>query len=143
MDRLTNQIKPKNIFMGQKDLQQLILVKKFIEKKYNVKIISCKTVRDQNGVALSSRNVLLKKKEFHVASSVINKTISLKKKFRNQKNINSFLENKKRSIEKKYNIKIEYLELRNKINLKKTDKIKNSKLFIAYNLGKIRLIDNI
>ena len=143
MDRLTNQIKPKNIFMGQKDFQQLTLVKKFLEKKFNVKVISCKTVRDMNNIALSSRNVLLKKKELRIAGLIINKIISLKKMFKNQKNINIFLENKKSSIEKKYNIKIEYLELRNKINLKKTNKIKNSKLFIAYYLKKIRLIDNI
>ena len=143
MDRLTNQIKPKNIFMGQKDFQQLILVKKFIEKKYNTKIISCKTVRNVNNIALSSRNLLLKKKELHIAGLIINKIISLKKMCKNKKNINGLLKNKKRLIEKKYNIKIEYLELRNKINLKKTEKIKNSKLFIAYYLGKIRLIDNV
>ena len=63
MDRLTNQIKPKKIFMGQKDFQQLYLVKNFIEKKYHTKIISCKTIRDKNKVALSSRNLLLKKKK--------------------------------------------------------------------------------
>ena len=49
---------------------------------------------------------------------------------------------KKNYLIKFYNISIEYLELRNKIFLKKTNKIKNSKLFIAYYLNKIRLIDN-
>ena len=62
MDRLTKIIKPKKIFMGEKDFQQLYLVKKYIEKKYKSKIISCKTIRDKNKLALSSRNLLLKKK---------------------------------------------------------------------------------
>ena len=44
---------------------------------------------------------------------------------------------------KKYKIKIEYLELRNVINLKKSNTIKNSKLFIAYYINEIRLIDNL
>ena len=80
MDRLTNQIRPKNIFMGQKDFQQLHLVKKFIEKKYSTKIISCKTIRNINNLALSSRNLLLKKKEINIATLIINNIISLKKK---------------------------------------------------------------
>ena len=48
--------------MGEKDFQQFYLVKKYIEKKYKSKIISCKTIRDKNKLALSSRNLLLKKK---------------------------------------------------------------------------------
>ena len=47
--------------MGEKDFQQLFLVKKFIEKKYNTKVIVCKTIRDKNKLALSSRNSLLNK----------------------------------------------------------------------------------
>ena len=57
MDRLTNLIKPKKIFMGEKDYQQLYLVKKFIEKRYKSKIIACKTIRDKNNLAFSSRNL--------------------------------------------------------------------------------------
>ena len=48
----------------------------------------------------------------------------------------------KGNISKFFNISIDYLELRNIYNLKKTNKIKNSKLFIAYQINKIRLIDN-
>jgi len=65
MNRLTKLIKPKKIFMGEKDFQQLFLVKKFIEKKFNTKVIGCKTIRNKNKLALSSRNFLLTKKEFN------------------------------------------------------------------------------
>ena len=61
VDRLTNLILPKYIFMGEKDFQQLFLVKKFIENKYAIKIFPCKTIRNKNDVALSSRNYLLDK----------------------------------------------------------------------------------
>ena len=143
MDRLTNQIKPKKIFMGQKDFQQLYLVRNFIEKRYKTKIISCKTIRAKNKIALSSRNLLLKKKELKIASLVVNELFFIKKILNKHKKTKIYLENEKRLLEKKYKIKIEYLELRNKDNLKHSNKNKNSKLFIAYLLKKIRLIDNI
>ena len=41
-----------------------------------------------------------------------------------------------------FNISIEYIDLRNKINLNKSNKVKNSKIFLAYYLNKVRLIDN-
>jgi pantoate--beta-alanine ligase len=49
---------------------------------------------------------------------------------------------KKKELKKKFNVSIEYFELRNKFNFNKSNKIKNSKIFIAYYLNKIRLIDN-
>ena len=52
------------IFIGKKDFQQLYLVKKFLRKKYDSKIIECKTIRDKNKLALSSRNLLLNKTNF-------------------------------------------------------------------------------
>ncbi|MDC3028633.1 pantoate--beta-alanine ligase, partial [Candidatus Pelagibacter sp.] len=52
MDRLTMIIKPKKIFMGEKDFQQLYLVKSFIQNKYDSKVIECKTIRDTNKLAL-------------------------------------------------------------------------------------------
>ena len=142
MDRLINLIKPSKIYMGEKDFQQLYLVKKYVEKKYKTSIISCKTIRDKNGFALSSRNLFLSKKELKLASNLTKNLIFFKKKLIKKRNIKNLLFDKKKSLNKFYNIKIEYLELRNKINLKKTSSLKNSKIFIAYFLNKIRLIDN-
>ena len=142
MDRLTNIINPNYIFMGEKDFQQLYLVKNFIEKKYKSKIISCKTIRNNNKLALSSRNLLLKKDQLINAEKLSQNLISFKKKLNRVKNIKKLLQNKKEQLNKIYNVNIEYLELRNMINLKKTNKIKYSKLFIAYYLNKVRLIDN-
>ena len=49
---------------------------------------------------------------------------------------------KEKEFKKIFNISIEYFELRNKINLKRSNNLKNSKIFIAYYLNEIRLIDN-
>ena len=143
MDRLTNLIKPKKIFMGEKDFQQLYLVKKYIENRYINKIISCKTVRDENKLALSSRNLLLQKVELNKAGKLIQNLISFKKSLKNEKKINKLITKKKVELNAIPNINVEYLELRNVFNLKNSNQISNSKLFIAFYLNKIRLIDNI
>jgi pantoate--beta-alanine ligase len=142
MDRLTNIIKPKKIFMGRKDFQQLYLVKNFIEKKYKTRVIGCKTIRDKNTLALSSRNYLLNKSELDVASKISKYLFLLKKTFKNRKNINGFLLKEKKKIQKDFKVKVEYLEFRNKKNLLLTKNSFKSNIFISYYLKNIRLIDN-
>ena len=142
INRFIKIIKPKNIFMGEKDFQQLYLVKRYIRKKYNSKIIQCKTIRDKNKLALSSRNLLLNKKELSKAGKIAKNMILFKKKLSIKKDIKKSLLTKKDELNKSFNIEIEYLEIRNKHNLRITNKILNSKIFIAYYINKVRLIDN-
>ena len=143
MNRLTKIVNPQKIFMGEKDFQQLYLVKKLLERNYKVKIISCKTIRDKNKVALSSRNFLLNKSNLNVAANVYKKLVNIKKDIRFKKNILNFLNLKKIELRNYFNIKIDYLELRNINNLNISKTNKNSRLFVAYYLNKVRLIDNI
>ena len=143
MDRLTKFINPKKIFMGKKDFQQFILVKDYIKKKYNIKVIGCPTIRDKNKVALSSRNFLLNQKELLIASQIIKDLFNFKKKFKKSKKINYYLKKKKIDLQNKYKIKIEYLENRKINNLKKTNNFNQSKIFFAYYINQIRLIDNL
>ncbi len=142
MTRLTKIVKPSKIFMGEKDFQQLFLVKKYIENNFNSKIILCKTIRDKNKLALSSRNLLLNKRNLIKAANISKDLIHFKKKLSKKKFTNKEILKKKDELEKLYNIDIEYLEVRNRINLKLTNKVKNSKILIAYYLSGIRLIDN-
>ena len=142
MERLTKIIKPQKIYMGEKDFQQLYLVKKHISKIYKSKIISCKTVRDKNKLALSSRNLLLNKVEIFKAGKIAKDLISFKKKLIKRKNYKILLSNKKKELINLYNIRIEYLELRNISNLQNSVKLRNAKLFFAYYMNSIRLIDN-
>ena len=143
MNRLTKIVNPKKIFMGEKDFQQLYLVKKLLEGKYKTKIIPCKTIRDKSNVALSSRNFLLNKLNLKVAANVYKNLTNIKKKINNIKNISKFLKLKKKELKNNHRIKIDYLELRNMKNLKLSNTKKNSRLFIAYYLNNVRLIDNL
>ena len=143
MNKLTKIVKPKKIFMGEKDFQQLYLVKKELEKKYKTKVIPCKTIRDRNNVALSSRNLLLNKYNLITAAKIYETLADIKKNTKNKKNIPSFLNLKKKELKNNYKIKIDYLELRNIKNLKLSNTKNNSRLFIAYYLKNVRLIDNL
>jgi len=142
MTRFTQIINPAKIFMGEKDFQQLLLVKRYIEKKFKSKIISCKTIRAKNKLALSSRNILLTKKNLKKAGQVARNLIIFKKELFKKKDLKNLISTKKNELIKKFDIKIDYLELRNTKNLKLTNKIKDTKIFIAYYINNIRLIDN-
>ena len=142
MDRLTDKIKPKKIFMGEKDYQQLYLVNNYLKKKYRTKIIPCKTIRDRNKVAFSSRNLLLKKNHLLTASKLAKDLILFKKKIKAKKIEKKLLVDKKKDLIRSYNVDIEYFDLRKISNLKTSNRIKNSKLFISYYLNNVRLIDN-
>ena len=143
MDKLTNIVKPTKIFMGNKDFQQLFLVKKFLKKKYNTDVVGCKTIREKNKVALSSRNYLLSKGSLILASKIVRKLINVKKNIKLKKNKNKYLLTVKNDFQKQFKIKIEYLELRNINNLKLSNVINSSRLFVAYYLNGVRLIDNL
>jgi pantoate--beta-alanine ligase len=143
MNNLTKIINPQKIFMGEKDFQQLFLVKKKLERIYKIKVIACKTIRDSNNVALSSRNLLLNKSNLILAAKIYKKLVSIKKIIKNKKNISRFLNLQKKELKNNYKIKIDYFELRNINNLKISSNTKNSRLFIAYYLNNVRLIDNL
>ena len=143
MDRLTNIVKPTKIFMGNKDFQQLFLVKKYLKKKYNTDVIGCKTIRNKDRLALSSRNYLLSKKKLILASKIIKELIILKRNIKLKKNKNKYLLAEKKDLQKKFKIKIDYLELRDTNNLKLSNITDRSRLFVSYYLNGIRLIDNL
>ena len=141
MDRLIKLINPRYTFMGEKDFQQLFLVNKFIVKKYKNIILSCKTVRNKNFLPLSSRNFLLSKKDLKQAAQISKYLFKLKFSLKKNK-IQNYLLNKKKELQKKFNIKIDYLEIRNEKNLTTLTKNKKIRLFVAYYINKVRLIDN-
>ena len=139
IERFLLLIKPKFIFMGEKDFQQLFLIKKFFKNKFNTKIISCPTIRNKNKLALSSRNFLLKKRDQIKAEIIAKYLINLKKSILKK---NKSLSNEKKYLEKKFSILIEYLEVRNIHNLKTANFKRKFRLFVAYYINGIRLIDN-
>ena len=141
INQLLKIITAKYIFLGKKDFQQIYLIKKFINNKFNTKVVACNTVRDNNSLPYSSRNLLLNKKDLIKASLVTKKIKSfynqLKKNAKNAKKINNLKINFCKN-----GIKIEYLQIRNKFNLSKKFNKKNFKIFVAFYINKVRLIDN-
>ena len=142
IDRFINIIKPKKIYFGEKDMQQLKIVEDFIRKQYiKIKVVSCKTIREKSGIAFSSRNFLLTTKEKVIGSKVFKILIKNKKKI--IKN-NIFLKKIKIQILSLGVTKIDYIEVLNINKIIRPFKKNNKyKIFIAYYLGNTRLIDNI
>ena len=143
LDRFVELISPQKIFMGEKDFQQFFLIKKNIENKYDTKVYLCKTIRDKNKLALSSRNSLLNKKSFIKSGIITRKLLKLKNQIsKNRKNYKKLIFNLKKELSKNFDIKIEYLECRNIQNLSTNILNKPFKLFVAYYINNVRLIDN-
>lgn len=142
IDRFLSLINPKYIFLGEKDFQQLFLIKNYVKNKFKVKVVSCKTVRDKNYVALSSRNFLLSKKNLATAGKIVKKLKSFKNRLKNNQNFKKSINNIKNKLIEKYNIKLEYLELRNEKDLSVFKKKNKFRIFISYYINKVRLIDN-
>jgi len=142
---LFEQVSPNITFFGEKDFQQILIIKDLILKyKLKIKVNILRTVRENNGLAFSSRNLLLDKKQKKIAPFLfkIIKEISFKAK-KNLKQLNNLkLKGKKKLINLGFN-KIDYLEIYNENNLLKKDIKKNNlRVFVAAYLGKTRLIDN-
>ena len=150
LNRFVKLISPKIMFMGEKDFQQYFLTKEYISKKFITKVYLCRTIRDSNSVALSSRNKLLKKADFKKSGLIAKKLINLKIKLYKLNRLNSFdskkpkvlIQKLKQELIDKFNINLEYLECRNLINLGTNLRNKRFKVFISYYINKVRLIDN-
>ena len=140
--RLLNLIKPQKIFLGEKDWQQLLIIKKMIdEKKIDIQIQSIATERDYDGIPFSSRNNLLSIDERESIRSFSKELSNAKKLFNKKKNF--VLKDLIKKLERK-NISIEYLEHVNALNLRKTITEDNITMLAgAIICGNKRLIDHV
>ena len=144
--RLFEIVKPTNAYFGEKDFQQLQIVKKLVEKeKIPVKIVGCPIFREPNGLAMSSRNERLSKEE-REKSAIIYKTINEAKNLfgtKSAKEVNKFVT---KTFEKYPDFQLEYFEIADEASLltcKRKTKNKKYRAFIAVFVNKIRLIDTI
>ena len=141
INQLLKNVKAKYMFLGEKDYQQIFFIKKFIKKKFKTRIVTGKIIRYKNFLPYSSRNFLLKKGDLKKASRISKKIMHFHYLIkRNFNNLNKLNEVQKKILDE--NVKVEYLEVRNKNNLSKKINKTNFKIFIAYYIGRIRLIDN-
>ena len=145
ISKLLNLIRPDFIFLGEKDFQQLFIIKKLISELYfKTKVISVKTIREKDGLAYSSRNKLLSTKEREIAKEIFICLLIIKEEIKENKFTDArFFYFKERLINLGFK-KVNYLEIRDEESLSEIREVsKNSRLFISVMLGQVRLIDNI
>ncbi len=138
-------VKPTKAYFGEKDFQQLQIVRKMVSlEKLPVQIIGCEIVREKSGLALSSRNKRLNSTE-KKAAVLISKTLKMvKKEFKNH-SIFELTEIVHQKFAAEYLLELEYFEIADVETLKTaTEKVESQeyRAFIAAFAGDVRLIDN-
>lgn len=144
--RLFEIVNPTNAYFGEKDFQQLQIVKKLVEKeKLSVTIIGCPIFREQNGLAMSSRNERLSENEKKEAS-IIFKTLNEVKQLFGTKSAKEVAKYVTKTFLNHPIFELEYFEIADEASLltcKRKNKKKKYRAFIAVFVNKIRLIDTI
>jgi len=145
MEKLLNIVKPDLLFLGQKDYQQCLVIKKLIEQlNLEVKIFVCPIVREESGLAMSSRNLRLDENDRKQAAQLHKELEWINKNLRNQ----DFKILKEQAISRleKNGFKVEYLELVKTSDLSSVPHYHENEefiLLIAAFISGIRLIDNL
>ena len=144
--RLFEIVSPEKAYFGEKDFQQLQIIKKMVKlHQLPVKIVGCEIYRESDGLAMSSRNVRLTKNH-REAAPFIYKTLKKAKIEFGTKSVQEILEWVKNEFDEHPLLKLEYFEIADEKTLQpiKNKRIKQKiRAFIAVFAGKIRLIDNI
>jgi len=144
--RLFNIVKPHIAFFGLKDFQQQLIIRKMVKDlNMRVKIISLPTVREKDGLAMSSRNSYLSKDE-RQASLVLNRSLKLAKSLvRSGTNSSAKIKKAmKKLVSKEKQVKLDYLSISDPSTLEQIKKFdKETLIALAAFVGKTRLIDNI
>ena len=145
VNRLFDLVNPSAAYFGEKDFQQLVLVKKMVRQQIQsgerepLKIVSCETVRDEEGLALSSRNIRIKPEHLAAARSIYR---ALSAGIRAGSNRVSMLEAAKSELDAI--TRLEYLELIDAESFEVLAEAKpGARLIIAASVGEVRLIDNL
>ena len=144
VEELFRQVQPHNAYFGEKDYQQLAIIKKMVEKtKLPVKIHGVPTLREEDGLAMSSRNVRLTETQRKEATIIYETLEKVKEWFK----VISLEEIKQKvtDIFRNSNFELEYFVIADEKTLKETDyfyKDKNYRAFIVAYADTVRLIDN-
>ncbi len=137
---------PSAAYFGEKDFQQLQIIKKLVEiKDFEIRVVGCKIIRETNGLAKSSRNARLSKNQFEEAA-LIYKTLQEVKQRWGDLSISKLNEYVTNVFENHDTLTVEYFIVANEATLKtaKRKRIANTyRAFIVVFSGEVRLIDNL
>ena len=145
VSKLLNIVTPDKAYFGQKDAQQVAVLRRMVrDLNIDVEIVACPIIREEDGLAKSSRNTYLSKEE-RQAALVLSKSLELAKDLLNggERNANKLKEVIKEELSKEPLAKIDYVEIVDSDSLENVETIeKNILVPIAVYIGKTRLIDN-
>ena len=145
VNKLFNIVTPDKAYFGQKDAQQLAVIKRMVaDLNITIEIVGCPIIREENGLAKSSRNTYLNEDE-RKAALILSKTIFMGQKLAQNglTDAKELISKMKRNIETEPLAKIDYVEAVDFDTISITDKIKeNTLVAMAVYIGKTRLIDN-
>jgi pantoate--beta-alanine ligase len=143
--RLLEVIRPDYLLVGQKDYQQCMVIKKLLEILHSkIQLVICPTVREEDGLAMSSRNLRLTVEERELAPEIF-KTLSVIKNELSTKNIERLKQDAKQYLEQK-NFKVDYVEIADARDLHAIAEWNGKDpvvILAAAFVNDIRLIDNI
>ena len=139
-------VNPDKAYFGEKDFQQLAIIKKMVcNLNMGLEIVPCPIIRENDGLAMSSRNVRLNEEERSIAPKIfatLNDAVS-------KKDSMSPAEMREYALAKYAEIKefdVEYVEITDEINLQSINnwnECEHARIFVALQLGPVRLIDNV
>ena len=144
VNKLFNIVQPDFAFFGEKDRQQLIILKKMVnDLNIPIEIISCPIVREESGLALSSRNKYLSEEDKKDALALSKILFNIKACYnKGVTDCNALTETAYSYLNQKHSL--EYLEFRDENDLEEKKTADDGTIvFIALKIGEVRLIDNI
>lgn len=145
VNKLFNIVQPDNAYFGEKDAQQLAIIKHMVQDlNMDVNVVGCPIVREEDGLAKSSRNTYLSAEE-RKAALILSKTVALGKKLvaEGETDADVLVTKMKENIETEPLAKIDYVKAVNGLTMQQQKDIKPPMLVaMAVYIGKTRLIDN-
>ena len=145
VEKIFRQVQPNNAYFGEKDFQQLMIIKKLVEKlSLPINIIGMPIYREKNGLAMSSRNMRLTTEQRETAKIIFETLVKVKDLFHQQTldEIHQFVENTFNNSD----FELEYFIIANEKTLREISEIKSNetyRAFIVVVINGVRLIDNI
>jgi pantoate--beta-alanine ligase len=144
--RLFDCVKPDTAYFGQKDYQQTLVIKQIVEEfKLSIKIVVTEILREENGLAMSSRNIRLSEEQRKSAGFIYSALLQLKKNVK-YLDLKEALEQARETLLKEDNTKIEYIAVVDPSTLLPIEKMDENKTAIALvvvNYFGVRLLDNL
>lgn len=145
VSKLFNIVAPDRAYFGQKDAQQLAIIRKMVQDlNFDIHIVGCPIIREEDGLAKSSRNTYLSAEE-RKAALILSKTIFMGQKMVEEGETDAvkLVEAMKKNIETEPLAKIDYIKAVDGLTMQQVTELKSPALVaMAVYIGKTRLIDN-